>query len=565
MYLGINGFSHDAGACIIDEKGKIIAAVEEERFTGNKHESRFPTESIKYCLKEAKITTLQLKGVGYAWKPSSLLFQRILLSNLFSYRVPLANIKKSFKKFLNGINLKKTFEKEIGPLQKDIKISYFKHHHAHVGSAFFASHFNEAAFLTLDGRGEMETGTWGTVEGTKITKKGSIKYPDSLGNFYVAIGHFCGFPSFFKAGTVMALAAMGKPKYEKEFNEIIKIDLTKNSNFIKLNKDYIDCTSGDGIPKKSMEELFKIPIRNPNEELKQEYKDIAATMQKIVQDFILDLLTKIYENTKKDYLVLSGGVCLNSVTNGLIKERTPFKDFFIQPAAHDAGLCIGAAYLMLHSNKTNKISPEMKSASLGPSYTDKEILVSIKEFKEIKYEKKEKISRIAAQLVSKGYKIGWFNGRLEFGPRALGNRSILADPRRQETVRELNIIKNRESFRPFAVSIIKEETEKWMKRGTTSPFMLLVDYVKDNLKKKVPAAQHYDGSVRIQTVTKNENGIYYDLIDEFYKITHIPMIINTSFNIEGKPIVRTPKEAIEAFLKVDLDALCIGNYLVTKK
>ncbi len=564
MYLGINAFSHDASACLINNEGKILAAVEEERFTGNKHESRFPTESIKYCLETAGITSRDLRGVGYGWKPSLLLFQRILLSNLFLYPVSSFFIRKNFKKYLSTLSLKETFEKEIGSLAAGVEVSYYKHHQAHVASAFYASPFKDVAYLTLDGRGEWETGTWGVIENNKIIQKGSIHHPNSIGNLYVAVGHFCGFPTFNKAGTVMALTALGKPTYLTEFKELIQIDLSKHSDFVTLNRGYIDCTSGEGVPKKEMEKLFRIPVAEKGVKPTQAHLDIAATLQFVVENFILDLLNKIHKETGKENLVMAGGVCLNSVANGQIKEKTPFKNFFIQPAAHDAGLSLGAAYLLLHQNKKDKVEHEMKTACLGPSYTDEEILSQLSIDREISYVKVSDIASKTAELISQGKKVAWFQGRLEFGPRALGSRSILADARDKNTADQLNKIKSRESFRPFAISILEEKSTEWLVRAIKSPFMLLVDFVKDGLKEKVPAAQHVDGSVRVQTVNKEEGGLYYDLITEFYRITGAPLIINTSFNIKGKPIINSPKEALEAFKIVELDVLAIGSFLVTK-
>jgi carbamoyltransferase len=278
----------------------------------------------------------------------------------------------------------------------------------------------------------------------------------------------------------------------------------------------------------------------------------------------LDLLNKIHKQTGKKNLVMSGGVCLNSVTNGMIKEKTPFENFFIQPAAHDAGLSLGCAYLMLHKDRSEKVSPEMKTSSLGPSYTDGEIENILSKNTSVTYRKVDGIEKEVAQFIGEGKKVAWFQGGMEYGPRALGNRSILADARRVETVTELNNIKSREAFRPFAISLLEEKSHEWLVRGTKSPFMLLVDFVKDELKSRVPSAQHYDGSVRVQTVNREDNNIYYNLIKEFYTLTGVPMIINTSFNIKGKPIVRTPQDAVDAFLEVDLDILAIGTFLVTK-
>lgn len=565
MYLGINGFSHDASAAIVDEEGRIIAAVEEERFSRRKKEDRFPVESIRYCLNEAGISLSDLKGIGYGWHPLLLLRQRILWGNLVDYPVPLAFLAKNVRKMLNSLSIKRRIEAIFGPLDSGIEVRYFKHHTAHAASAFFASPFHEAAFLTIDGRGELETATWGYARCTEIQQLGANHHPNSVGNLYSAIARFCGYFGLEKDGTLMALAACGEPVYQKDFRQLVRFNRPESHERFEINRDYFDCRSGDGIPQRSLERFFGVNMRAKDGVLQQQHKDIAASMQAVTEELIVRLCRDLHKLTRMDKLVLAGGVALNSVTNGILRAKTPFKDIFIQPAANDAGLALGCAYLLAHSNKCKRTRHTMTTASLGPSFSRDQILRTLERHPKLAWNEPADIAITVADMLSKGKTIAWFQERLEYGPRSLGNRSILADARKTEIQKELNIIKRREAFRPFAVAILAEETGEWLHRGTDSPFMLLVDQISEKHRLAVPGARHVDNSVRVQTVSIEERPLFHALIKEFFRITGIPLVINTSFNLPGEPIVCSPDDAIHAFGSMNIDALAIGPFLVTKR
>jgi len=564
-YLGLNAFSHDASAAIVDNEGRIIAAVEEERFTRKKQEDRFPIESIRYCLKEAGINVADLAGIGYAWHPLLLISQRVLWSNIFDYPVPRELIWKNLRKAANAFTIGQHIRRNFGPLRKGIGIKYFPHHKAHAASAFFASSFQDAAYLTIDGRGEWETATWGYAQESMLNKLGAAHHPDSLGNLYSGIARFCGFMNLEKDGTVMALAGCGKPRYSKQFKHLLEINANGSSRIIRLNRDYLDCRTGDAQPRRSLDSLFGIKMRPQGGELVQEYKDIAASLQLRTQEAIIQLCKKIHDLTHVDRLVLAGGVMLNSVANGILRDQTPFKEIFIQPAANDSGLSLGCAYLLASRELVERTRCSMKSASLGPAFSPEEILTMLQSRDDLDWKQCPDIAGKVAEELANGKKVAWFQGRLEFGRRALGNRSILADARNITVRSELNMIKGRESFRPFAISILCEMSKDWLVRGTESPFMLLVDKINSRYAYLVPGAQHVDGSVRIQTVSQEEYPLYHKLIATFNKITGVPLIINTSFNIRGEPLVCNPYDAIETFVQARLDALAIGPFFVTFK
>lgn len=561
MYLGINSFSHDASACLIDNQGKIIAAVEEERFTGNKKEWRFPIESIKYCLDIAGITIKDIQGIGIAWHPWYFFWQRILWSCFLKDPVSFKQIFRYIKRLYSILCLRRIIIKSFGPLSPKTKIYYFKHHEAHAASAFFASPYTESAFITIDGRGEHESVTWGYVKNNIFYQLGRNNTPQSLGYFYATISSFLGFTNIEKEGTVMALAALGEPKYINQFKNIITFDDTKIK--IKIDSSYLDLSDPYNLPSKKIESLFGVPIRSRNEPIRKIHKDISASLQAVIQDIIIRIFQRVYEITNLDSVVYAGGVALNSVANGLLFDKTPFKKIYIQGASHDAGLALGCCYLMYY-NKEKIRDRALDNLFLGPEFSDYELIKEFKNFPALRVEKPRSIIRKAAEEIALGKKIAWFQGRLEFGPRALGNRSILADPRNSKVQEELNTIKNRENFRPFAISILKPYAQKWLVRGSESPYMLLVDRINNEFVKLVPGARHVDGSVRIQTVSMSDNKIYYELLEEFHKITNIPLIINTSLNIKGAPIARTPKDAINVLLNIELDALVMGNFWVTK-
>jgi carbamoyltransferase len=566
MYLGLNTYSHDSSACLIDEDGNIIAAVEEERFTGRKHEMVFPVNSINYCLKKAGITSTDIKGIAIAWHPREMFLMRMIKEFIFEYHVPWKVFKNSFRKFWKSLFLKSDFEKYIGKLNANVAVRYYKHHHAHVASAFYASGFDEATFFTLDGRGEYEVGIWGKIDyKTGLRQMGSLHHPNSLGNLWGAVGEYCGFiPGWAKAGTTMAFAALGKPKYMKEFEKMISFKPKKDNNWLVLDTAYFDNRDGAGHIRPAFESLFgeKSCVHGQDKEI---HRDMAATLQAFTEKVILEKLAEVYRQTQQTKLVMAGGVCLNSVANALILEKSLFKDLFVQPASHDAGLSIGSAYLLQQEFNSGKKSAQMKNAYLGPEYSDEEIEAALERNKDVvSFTKESAIHEKVATLLNNGKIVAWFQGRLEYGPRALGSRSILAPAIEKGMIERLNRIKQRESFRPFAISILEESKKDWLVHGYTSPFMLIVESIKPELREKVPAAQHVDGTVRTQTINEHDNGLYFKLLKTYNSLSGIPLFINTSFNIKGRPIVLSPEEALKAFLEVDIDVLAIGSYLVTK-
>lgn len=567
MYLGINAYSHDSSACLIDDEGHIIAAAEEERFAQKKHFSGFPEQSIKYCLQVARITSKDLTAVGVGWSAKELFFDRIIKEYIFQFHPPFYVYKKSLKKLYGLITLNSLFEKKIGKLSQGVKMEYFSHHKAHAASTFYASGFDDAAFLTMDARGEYYSSLWGEVDYKKgFDVRGNIYHPNSLGVIWGGISEYCGFkPGWQKAGTTMAYAALGVPKYKEEIKKVMQFYPERDSDWLKVVTKYFRVADCKGEPKKMFERLIGAPSAQAGN-YQQVHADVAASLQEYTQDIILGKLNDIQKKTGKNKLVMAGGVCLNSVTNGLILEKTPFKDFFIQPASHDAGVAIGAAYLLFQKFNNGKKPESVNHAYFGPEYSQTEVDLALSTHPELLIEKSGEIYKDTAKIIAAGEVVMWFQGRLEFGPRALGSRSILASTVNKGMTDELNKTKYRESFRPFAISILESKTKDWLVQGNKSPYMLVVDHIKPEYKEKVPAAQHVDGSVRVQTVNEKDNGMYFKLLEEYEKLTGIPLFINTSYNIRGLPIVNTPEQAIKAFLESkDVKYLAIGNCLVTKK
>ena len=563
MYLGINAFVHDSSAAIIDKEGRIIAAVEEERFSQVKRESRFPIESIKYCLKEAGVSINELDGIGFGWNPRLFFLQRIIWTNIFVCPASFSVIKKNLQTWRKMMSTPSLLKTHFGFNSKKVSFKYFRHHACHAASAYYSSPFENTAFLTIDGKGESESITWGTCINGKMIKLGQGYYSNSIGRLYSAVCMFLGFLGGEKEGTVMALAAYGNPTYLDKFREILQV--SKKNLRVKVDTTYLDLSNDDrALPSKKFKKIFQIPPRTPEESIKQVHKDIAASLQVRIEEVIIEMMHQLHLKTAQDNLVLAGGVALNSVLNGKLEYTTPFKKIFIQPAASDVGLSLGAAYIFAQNkNKSNKLGHSLETMAIGPSFHIDEYEQAIKKFG-LKYQKAENLTQDVSMLLAQGKLVAWFQGRMEFGPRALGCRSLLADPRKKDMVHKLNEVKKREYFRPFAVSVLEEEASTVFEKITDSPFMLKVDKVKNNWKDKIPSAQHVDGSVRIQTLNQHRDGIYYDLLKAFFKLTGIPLVINTSLNIKGQPIVCTPSQAIETFLNSKIDVLAIGPFLIEK-
>lgn len=588
--LGISAYYHDSAAALIKD-GIIIAAAQEERFTRIKQDSEFPINSVNYCLQEAKITAEQLDGVVYYEKPF-VKFERIL-------ETAMAYIPLSMHSFINAMpvwlnkklfipsNIDKYFEKKL-----NCPIYFTSHHESHCASAFFPSPFEKAAILCLDGVGEWDTTTWGIGEGNKIEIKQKIEFPHSLGLLYSTFTGFLGFKVNSGEYKVMGLAPYGEPVYKDLIFKNL-IDVKEDGSFW-LNQEYFGYCTTDYMFNKKFEDLFKRPPRKPESALSQDDMNIAASIQAVTEEIILKIANYVYNQTGIKNLCLAGGCALNCVANGNILKNGKFVNVWIQPAAGDAGGALGAAlaiyYMGLNKERIVNPSDSQEGSLLGPKYSEEEILETLNKFeaKYTKSETEEETAKIIAKCLFEGKSIGHFAGRMEYGPRALGNRSILADPRNREMQKKLNMaIKKRESFRPFAPSCLEEDVENFfdIKEGKKSPYMLLTQPVSEKIKTELteeekkykgldklkayrsilPAVTHVNYSARIQTVSKKINPRYWNIINEFKKLTGCSVVVNTSFNIRGEPIVNTPEDAYKCFMFTDLDVLILEDFILLKE
>lgn len=554
MYtLGINAAFHDSSASLIKD-GQVLAAVEEERFTHIKHGKRpvpfsayeLPYHSIDYCLEEAGINLSNVDHIAYSYDPSI----RLKDKKWDSPHDPLflSYITNAPKHLADGVplHLKKRFKgiTKHGPF----KWHFVDHHIAHAASAFYPSPFEEAAILTMDGRGELATTTFGIGKDSNLTRISQVDMPHSLGILYEKLTSYLGFLHSSDEYKVMALASFGKPKYLDFFRQIINI-----------NKD--------GIYSIKQADLVKTfgPARDKGGKLTQKHYDIASSLQAALEEAALKLTGILYQKTGLKNLTMAGGVALNCVMNARIRDKGPFKNVWIQPAAGDAGTSLGAALWVDASiRKPPKKEFIMDCAYLGPAFSNKEIEQFLK-WAKVSYRKIKNVPVQTAKILFQDKIIGWFQGRMEFGPRALGARSILASPINPKMQAKLNHIKDREDFRPVAPVVLEEEASNWFKGAQKSPFMLFINDVLPEKVNKIPAVKHVDGTARIQTINRAQNSLYYDTIKAFEKITGVPVLVNTSFNTRGEPIVCSPKDAIECFYTSPLDALVIGTYLLEKR
>ena len=590
--LGISAFYHDSAAALLID-GKIIAAAQEERFTRKKHDASYPYNSIKYVLDESKFELNQIDQVVFYEKPF-LKFERLLETYLafapngfksFLMSMPIWLREKLFQKKFLFDQLKRN-DKKFNNIEK---ISFSEHHFSHAASAFYPSPFNEAIILTLDGVGEWATSTVAIGKENRITMTKEIHFPHSIGLLYSAFTYYTGFKVNSGEYKVMGLAPYGEPKYT---DIILKelIDVKEDGSF-RLNMKYFNYATGLTMTNDKFSKLFGHKVRDPKKELlTQFHMDIAASIQEVVEIIVLKLVSSIQKETKIDNLCLAGGVALNCVANGKIIKNKIFKNVWIQPASGDAGGSLGAAlafwyHELAKPRKQNKLD-SMNGAYLGPKYNEREIEKSLNNLGAnfTHYESDKLIDEVAKELKN-GKIVGWFQGRMEFGPRALGCRSIIADPRSENMQKNLNLkIKFRESFRPFAPSIIREDLNNWFELNCDSPYMLLVADVKKsiqikenqnnkklfgierlNLKRSsIPAVTHVDYSARIQTVHSDTNPKYYKLLKRFKKITECPILVNTSFNIRGEPIVCTIEDAFNCFMGTELDLLVCENFVLYK-
>lgn len=570
--LGINAYHGGASACLIRD-GQLIAAVEEERFNRQKYWAGFPTRAIKFCLEEGGITPYDLDHVGISRKPSANLHRKVLFA--LGRRPNLDFVKDRLNNMARVGDVKAAFGQALGlaPSNVKAKIHNVEHHRAHMASAFFVSPFDQAAILSIDGMGDFASTMWGSGEGSRIKKLDAVHFPHSLGYFYTLVSQWLGFPKYGDEGKVMGLAAYGRPIYMDRMMDIVRI---QRDGTFELNMDYVDLGEGfqmtwdEGTPvlgtmfSKKFVKVFG-DARTPGSELTQYHNDVTASLQAMLEEAEFALLRLLHKQTGSDKLCLAGGVALNSVFNGKIRPRTPFKEIFIQPAAGDAGTALGVAYYIYHQILGQPRTFVMQHAYTGPRFANGQITRVLEEhgLKHSEYNE-DGLCRAVAGLVSEGKVVGWFQGAMEWGPRALGNRTILADPRRQDMKDILNArIKHREKFRPFAPSILLEDTVKYFDQDYPDPFMIKVYNILPEKRAEIPAVTHVDGTGRLQTVDRVSSPLYWHVIDEFKQQTGVPLVLNTSFN-ENEPIVCKPEEAVECFLRTKMDVLAIGNYLVTK-
>ena len=586
--LGISAFYHDSAAALICD-GEIIAAVQEERFSRIKHDNSFPINSINFLLKSKDIDLQIIDAVVFYEKPF-LHFERLLETYV-------ANAPKGFTSFSQSMPLwlkdklfqKNKILKNLYSISKNFssdKLFFCEHHLSHAASAFFPSPFKKALILTVDGVGEWSTTTVSLGDNNSIKMVKEIKYPHSLGLLYSAFTYYLGFKVNSGEYKVMGLAPYGKPI----FKDLIYQNLldVKDDGTFRLNQEYFSYSTSLKMTNTKFNKLFGKKNRSSKEKLEQFHMDIASSIQKVIEETLIKIISSLSSEFNINNLCLAGGVALNCVANGKILKTKKFKNIWIQPASGDAGGSLGAAlYYWYKQSKNNK--PEidsMKGSYLGPDFTNSEIeKILIEEGAVYKYYDDSELLKETAILLNQSNSIGWFQGRMEFGPRALGSRSILADPRSDKMQKNLNLkIKFRESFRPFAPSILEDHVSDWFDLKVESPYMLLVANVKKEIREKItdkenrlfgidllnikrssiPAVTHVDYSARVQTVHLQTNSKYYKLISEFLKLTGCPIVINTSFNVRGEPIVNTPLDAYNCFMGTNLDALVIENYILIK-
>lgn len=588
--LGISAFYHDSAACLVVD-GEIRSAVQEERFTRKRHDASFPTKSIEYCLSASNLTPQQIDHVVFYDKPF-LKFDRILETYL-------AFAPRGFKSFSTSLPVwlkEKLFQKQVlakalKPIFGDIgeRLLFSEHHLSHAASAFFPSPFQNAAILTMDGVGEWVTTSTSVGHDNEIETLKEIHFPHSLGLLYSAFTYYTGFKVNSGEYKVMGLAPYGEPKYAKLIRENL-IDIHDDGSFV-LNMQYFNYCTGLTMTNSNFSNLFGAPPRGFDDALTQREMDLAASVQQIVEEIVLKISQSVRTETGMKNLCLAGGVALNCVANGVLHRSNIFDEIWIQPAAGDSGGAVGAALAVHHmglgaERQVTRSRDLMHGSLLGPSYTQSEIIKRLKAagavFEELS---DDQLTIQTAQALTNGKSVGWHQGRMEFGPRALGSRSILADPRSPTVQRRLNLqVKKRESFRPFAPSVLREDVEQWFDLAIDSPYMLLVsgvtaskllatnpsDLEKTGIERLevqrsvIPAVTHVDNSARIHTVSKDISPRFHDLISEFKKLTGCPVLVNTSFNVRGEPIVESPEDALRCFMRTDIEILAVGNCFLTK-
>jgi len=566
LILGISAFYHDSAACLVRD-GRIVAAAQEERFSRVKHDSSFPEQAIKACLQIGGCGIGDLDYVVFYEKPF-LKFERLLETYLRRAPRGFGSYRKVVPLWIKDkLWMKHSMQQQ---LNYEGEVLFSEHHESHAAAAFFPSPFYSAAILTVDGVGEWTTTAYGKGLGNDLELNWEVRFPHSLGLLYTAFTYYLGFKVNSDEYKVMGLAPYGEPVYRREIEERL-IGLADDGSFT-LDLDYFNYETGFTMTSERFDRLFGGPPRKSTEPLNQKHKDLAASIQGVTEEVMLRLSRRVRAETGEDRLCLGGGVALNCVANGRILREAGFRDIWIQPAAGDAGGAVGAALAVYHRllgqpREADGSCDAMQGAYLGPRFKKEEVRrvldsagAQYQELPEI-----ELIRRTCLELDS-GAVVGWFQGRMEFGPRALGNRSILADPRRPDMQRKLNLrIKFRESFRPFAPSVLEEKQAEFFESDCPSAYMLLVAPVSTAQRGCIPAVTHVDGSARIQTVNEQQNGRYYRLIQAFAEMTGCPLLVNTSFNVRNEPIVCSPHDAYNCFMRTNMDVLVMEDFFLTKK
>jgi carbamoyltransferase len=591
--LGISAFFHDSAAALVVD-GRILAAAQEERFTRKKHDPSFPTQAIAYCLREGGLTSSGIDYVAFYEKPLAK-FDRLLETYLaFAPRGFLSFCKAMPPWLKEKLHMPRVIRQGLPGFNG--RLVFVDHHESHAASAFFPSPFEEAAILTLDGVGEWSTTTRGVATGNRLTITDHLRFPHSLGLLYSAFTYYCGFRVNSGEYKLMGLAPYGRPCYVDEIEKHL-IDIKPDGSFW-LNMDFFNYCQGLTMTNCRFDQLFGGPPRRPESPLVQRHMDLAASIQMVTEEVVLRMASDLHRQSGRKQLVMAGGVALNCVANGRLLRDGPFEEIWVQPAAGDAGGALGAALFVWHQllEKPRRPSPgDSQSGSLlGPRFSSVEIkqFLARAEATNQRFDNEPQLLEHVAQLLADGKVVGWFQGRMEFGPRALGSRSVLADPREPRMQAKLNLkIKYRESFRPFAPAVLREHVADWfdVPPGAESPYMLLVATVRPehrcelsryeqaimrndaDLRKRVnigrstvPAVTHIDYSARIQTVDEERNPRFYRLLRQFNELTGCPMLVNTSFNVRGEPIACTPEDAYRCFQATDMDVLVMGNLVVTK-
>jgi len=581
IILGINAYHGDSSACLLQD-GKLIAAAEEERFKRIKHWAGFPADAIKFCLKDSKLSLEDLDYIAINSNPKAQLFKKIKYT--IRHRPETKFLLDRLKNKKNRMSIEKELLNIFPDNSFSGNIQYIEHHLCHLASSYLVSPFKSSVAISVDGFGDFSSTAWGICHDDKIKIENRVFFPDSLGIFYQAMTQFLGFPHYGDEYKVMGMAAYGEPKFLDKMQELV---FCHQDGTYQLNLEYflhhntnVDYQWVGGAPTvgnlfnvKKLEQLLGFSVREKNEELGQNHFDLAHSVQLMYEEAFFNMLQVSYSKYGNDQLSLAGGCAMNSLANGKIFRNSPYKKVYIQSAAGDAGGAIGAALIVASQNSETEERFHMDHAYYGPSFDDgyhQQLLkakaneLDKKLFLIEKIENNDELCKKTAEAISKGLVIGWFQGKMEWGPRALGNRSILCDPRRTNIREILNLkIKRRESFRPFAPSILIDDVASWFEENHEVPFMMQVFKIIEDKRELIPAVTHTDGTGRLHTVKKESNPLYYRLINEFKRITGVPMILNTSFN-ENEPVVCRPEEALETFLRTKIDLLILGHWKITR-